>query len=53
LEDFYRRVLAGEGRAEALRAAKLALKARHPEPLYWGAFVCHGDPAALKPGGRP
>jgi CHAT domain-containing protein len=48
LEDFYRRVLAGQSRVEALREAKLALKARHADPLYWGAFVCYGDPAALK-----
>jgi CHAT domain-containing protein len=50
LEDFYRRVLSGEPRAEALRAAQLALKAKHPEPIYWGAFVCHGDPGTFGPG---
>jgi CHAT domain-containing protein len=26
--------------AEAPRAAQLAMKARHPEPFYWGAFIC-------------
>jgi CHAT domain-containing protein len=50
LEDFYRRVLAGRPRAEALREAKLALKARHPDPRYWGALVCYGEPGALLQG---
>jgi CHAT domain-containing protein len=45
--DFYQRILAGELRAEALRQAQLALKARHPDPLYWGAFICQGDPFPL------
>jgi hypothetical protein len=44
LSDFYTRVLAGQPRIEALREAQLALKARYPDPLYWGAFICHGDP---------
>jgi hypothetical protein len=45
--DFYHRLLAGEGRAEALRQAQLALKAKYPEPFYWGAFICQGDPSPL------
>lgn len=45
--DFYSRILAGQGRADALREAQLALKARQPDPLYWGAFICQGDPAPL------
>jgi hypothetical protein len=50
LSDFYERVLAGEARAEALRQAQLALRARFPDrPEYWGAFVCHGDPGPLRP----
>jgi CHAT domain-containing protein len=44
MEDFYRRLLAGEGRAEALRQAQLALKANYPDPFYWGAFICQGAP---------
>jgi CHAT domain-containing protein len=47
MEDFYRRLLAGEGRAEALRQAQLAMKAKYPEPFYWGAFICQGDPSPL------
>ena len=45
--DFYQRLMAGEGRAEALRQAQLALKAKYPEPFYWGAFICQGDPSPL------
>jgi CHAT domain-containing protein/tetratricopeptide (TPR) repeat protein len=45
--DFYRRLLAGEGRAEALRAARHAMKAKYPDPFYWGAFICQGDPSPL------
>ncbi len=40
MEDFYRRILAGQPRADALREAQLAMKAKHPEPKYWGAFIC-------------
>ncbi|MFI5455237.1 MAG: CHAT domain-containing protein [Isosphaerales bacterium] len=47
MEDYYRRVLAGQGRAQALREAQLALKAKCTEPLYWGAFICQGDPGPL------
>ncbi len=45
--DFYGRLMAGQGRAEALRQAQLAMKARYPEPFYWGAFICQGDPSPL------
>ena len=47
MEDFYRRILAGEGRADALRNAQLALRRKHPDPYFWGAFLCQGDPAPL------
>jgi CHAT domain-containing protein len=48
MEDFYRRLLAGEGRAEALRQAQLTLKEKYPDPFFWGAFICQGDPGPLK-----
>jgi CHAT domain-containing protein len=47
MEDFYGRLLAGEGRAEALRQAQLAMKEKYPDPFYWGAFICQGDPSRL------
>ena len=46
--DFYQRILAGEPRAQALHAAQLAIRAKHPDPFYWGAFICQGDPAPLR-----
>jgi CHAT domain-containing protein len=49
MEDFYGHLLAGEGRAEALRQAQLALRAKYPAPYYWGAFICQGDPSPLGP----
>jgi len=45
--DYYRLALRGESRAEALREAQLSLKARYPDPYYWGAFICQGDPRPL------
>lgn len=45
--DFYMRILNGAGRAEALRQAQLAMKDKYPNPFYWGAFICQGDPGAL------
>jgi CHAT domain-containing protein/tetratricopeptide (TPR) repeat protein len=47
MEHFYGRLLAGQGRAEALREAQLAMKAKYPDPFYWGAFICQGDPSPL------
>ncbi len=46
--DFYQRILRQrQSRAVALRAAQLALKTTNPDPLYWGAFICQGDPGPL------
>jgi CHAT domain-containing protein len=49
MENFYRRVLAGEPRAEALQNAQLAMKAKYPHPFFWGAFICQGNPGPLPP----
>jgi CHAT domain-containing protein len=43
MEEFYRRLLAGAPRADALREAQLAIRAKHPHPYFWGAFICQGD----------
>jgi CHAT domain-containing protein len=53
MTNFYRRLLAGEGRAKALREAQLELKCRYPDPLYWGAFICQGNPSPMSKSGGP
>jgi tetratricopeptide (TPR) repeat protein/CHAT domain-containing protein len=45
--DFYTRILHGKPRAEALREAQQSLRARYPNPYYWGAFVLQGQTGAL------
>jgi CHAT domain-containing protein/tetratricopeptide (TPR) repeat protein len=47
MTDFYQRILGGRPRAAALREAQLAMKAKYPDPFYWGAFICQGTPGAL------
>ena len=44
METFYRRLLAGSGKAEALREAMQATRARYPKTAYWAAFVLMGEP---------
>jgi CHAT domain-containing protein len=49
--DYYQRLLKGEGRSEALRAAQLAMM-RNPtlrHPYYWAAFIPIGDWTPLAP----
>jgi CHAT domain-containing protein len=48
MEDFYQRILSGQPRADALRQAQLALRQKHPDPFYWGAFICQGNPGPLR-----
>jgi CHAT domain-containing protein len=47
MEDFYRRLKLGEPRSVAFRGAQLALRTRRPDPYYWGAFICQGDPGPV------
>lgn len=48
MEDFYRRILSGQPRAGALREAQLMMKVKYPDPIYWGAFICQGEPGPLR-----
>jgi tetratricopeptide (TPR) repeat protein len=45
--DFYKHLLEGKPRAEALREAQLAMKEKYPNPYFWGAFICQGNPDTL------
>jgi CHAT domain-containing protein len=47
MEDFYARILEGQARSETLRKAQLSMKAKYRHALYWGAFICQGDPGPL------
>ena len=47
MEDFYRRILAGTPKAEALREAQINLRGKYPHPRDWGGFICQGDPGPI------
>ncbi len=47
--DFYRRVLSGQGVADALRQAQLAMRQKHSDPYFWGAFHLSGQPRPACP----
>jgi hypothetical protein len=42
--EFYNRVLEGHMLGEAMRQARIQLKARYPRQITWAAFVLYGDP---------
>jgi CHAT domain-containing protein/tetratricopeptide (TPR) repeat protein len=48
MQLFYGNLRSGMGRAEALRKAQLDLVKVYPPPLFWGAFICQGDPGPLE-----
>jgi CHAT domain-containing protein len=52
MEKFYRRILEGQPRAEALRGAQLDIRTQYSHPGYWGAFICQGDFRPLAPLGK-
>jgi CHAT domain-containing protein len=43
MEEYYERLRAGAGPAEALRGAQLAIKDEYPHPYYWAPFVVVGQ----------
>jgi CHAT domain-containing protein/tetratricopeptide (TPR) repeat protein len=46
--DFYRFLVQGQGKDEALRLAKMKmLKSTRRHPFYWAGFVLHGDAASI------
>ena len=40
---FYGHLKEGKSRAEALRLARQAIKAKYPEPFFWAVFILHGE----------
>jgi len=53
MEAFYRHLLAGKGRAEALRDAQFDLRVTYPHPRDWAAFICVGDIGPLSTEASP
>ncbi|MEA2327142.1 MAG: hypothetical protein QOE68_2101, partial [Thermoanaerobaculia bacterium] len=47
MENFYRALLAGSSRIEALRIAQRAVRKFDDAPHSWAAFICVGDPGPL------
>lgn len=52
--DYYARLALGEGRAQGLRSAQLALRGSRAlsHPYYWASFVAYGDDSPLERGGE-
>ncbi|MCY1015909.1 CHAT domain-containing tetratricopeptide repeat protein [Pyxidicoccus sp. MSG2] len=58
MESYYRNLLAGQRRAEALRTAMKALRQKHPKPYSWAPFIFIGKDTPLQglaptPSARP
>ncbi len=48
MERYYRNLLAGQGRAEALRTAMRDLRKKHPNPYAWAPFILIGKDSPLQ-----
>ncbi|MFL5349327.1 MAG: CHAT domain-containing protein, partial [Hyalangium sp.] len=48
MEAYYRNLLAGQGRATALREAMRTLRTTRPHPHYWAPFIALGSDAPLR-----
>jgi CHAT domain-containing protein/Tfp pilus assembly protein PilF len=48
MESYYRNLLAGQGRAEALRSAMRALRQKQLHPYFWAPFIAIGQDTPLQ-----
>jgi CHAT domain-containing protein len=48
MEAYYRNLLAGQGRASALREAMRSVRVAKPHPHYWAPFIALGRDAPLQ-----
>jgi CHAT domain-containing protein len=47
MDTYYRNLLAGQGRASALREAMRSLRESRPHPHHWAPFIALGSDAPL------
>lgn len=43
MEYFYKELLNGKSNREAFKIAQEKIRAKYPDPYYWGAFVIIGE----------
>ena len=43
MKSFYGQIIAGKGKAEALKFARQEIKAKYGNPFYWAVFVLYGE----------
>jgi len=43
MKTFYGHLKSGKSRAEALKLARSAIKAKYPNPFYWAPFILYGE----------
>ncbi|MDX1902825.1 MAG: tetratricopeptide repeat protein [Thermonemataceae bacterium] len=43
MTSFYNNLLKGESKRQAMQTAQKEIRAKYPQPYYWGAFVMVGD----------
>ncbi|MER8887719.1 CHAT domain-containing protein [Mesorhizobium sp. M0816] len=48
MREFYRLLLIGTSRVEALRRAQDTVRARQPHPAFWGGFILQGERSPLQ-----
>jgi CHAT domain-containing protein len=44
MKSFYEHLKEGYRALDALKKGRLIMKEKYPNPYYWGAFICQGDP---------
>jgi CHAT domain-containing protein len=53
MSRYYKNLLSGQGRAEAMRAAALFVRKKRPHPYFWAPFITIGRSTPLSGIGKP
>jgi CHAT domain-containing protein len=48
MSEFYKHLLSGMPKAEALARAKSTIRTKYSAPFYWASFILQGDPGPLR-----